>query len=316
MRTKVILDCDPGMDDSIAIVLAAKAPSLQLLAVTTTHGNYPVAVTTPNALKTLEMIARADIPVARGAARPLVRTSPTDPFSHGADGQADNNLPAPTTAPDSRHAAQLIIDEVMTNPGEVHLIVTGPMTNLALAMTLEPRLKEALASVTAISGMFGLNRAAFLNATGDTPQSEWNVYVDPEAAKLVYESGVPLTAIGLDVATHFEVDFSPEQLSRLRSSGRAEARFLMQAIDFVGGRGYDAYCTIIDAMAVAALIDGSLLQTMTGHVGIETSSPLTLGMTVLDGRHHHVWQHLPVIKIATQADYASFLTLVVDLITK
>ena len=316
MTTKIILDCDPGMDDSMAIALACKSDELEVLAVTTVSGNYPVEVTSTNALKMLELLGRTDIPVGKGMAHPLVRQSPSDPFSHGSDGQAENFLPEPTTRANKSPAVDLIIDTVRAHPGEVHLIVTGPMSNIALALTKAPDIAGDIAGIIAISGAFGLNRHAFANATGDTPQSEWNVYVDPEAAQIVYNSGVPLIAIGLDVATHFDVDFSSDDLDALRASGAPEAQFLLQAISFVQSRGYDAYCTVIDCVAVAAAIDPSLIRTFTGRVGIETRGEVTLGMTVLDSRHHHVWEHLPLITIAKEADYGRVLSLIVSTIAK
>jgi len=311
---RVILDCDPGMDDSMAIVMACKSTALEVLAITTTHGNYPVDVTATNARKVLELLGRTDIPVARGMARPMVHHSPPDPFSHGGDGQAENFLPEPKLALSPSHAIDLIIDTALAQPGEVTVVCTGPMTNLAMALIKEPLLKDALAGVVAISGAFGLNEHAYTNATGDTPQSEWNVYVDPEAAEIVYNSGVPLVAIGLDVATYFEVDFSDVDLARLDSSDRPEAAFLRQAIRFVTGRGYAPYCTVIDCMAIGYLIDPTLIETFTGRVGIETQGRLTYGMTVLDSRHHHAWEHLPAVEIARSADYGRFLTLLRDLV--
>lgn len=311
MQQRIILDCDPGMDDSMAIILAVKSANIHVEAVTTTHGNYPLEVTTKNALKTLELLGETQIPVARGADQPLVRPCPTDPFSHGDDGQAGNSLPEPTTAPDPRHAAQMIVDVVNKYPGEVVLVMTGPLTNLALALRLDPTIVDKVARVVAISGAFGVNECAYTNATGDNPQSEWNVYVDPEAAKIVYESGLPLLAIGLDVATHFDVDFTDKEIAALQDSGRPEARFLTTAIDFVRGRGYGAYCTVIDCMAVAAVIDPSLVDSLEGLVGVETEGHLTRGMTVWDRRHHHQWENLPKISIATNADYQRFLDLLV-----
>lgn len=140
------------------------------------------------------------------------------------------------------HAVDLIIDLVKKNPGEITILCTGPMSNLARAIVKEPEIKPLIAGVIAISGAFGLNKYSFLNATGDTPQSEWNVYVDPEAAELVYNSGIPLVALGLDVATHFDVNFSSDDLRLFTESGRKEANFLAQAIRFVNGRGFEAYC--------------------------------------------------------------------------
>lgn len=311
---KIILDCDPGMDDSMAIVMAVKSPDLDLVAVTTVNGNYPVDVTCVNARKVLEMMGRTDIPVSRGMANPMVRDCPSDPFTHGKDGQAENFLPDPVTPLSPLHAVDMIIETVKKYPGEVTILCTGPMSNLAMAITKAPEIKDMIAGVIAISGAFGLNRYAFANATGDTPQSEWNVYVDPEASKIVYESGIPLVALGLDVATHFDVNFSEDDIQAFKDSKNPEAHFLHQAIKFVHGRGFEAYCTIIDCMAVGYAIDPTLVETIKGHVGVETQSPLTLGMTVLDGRHHHVWTHLPVIEIGAKADCGRFLQLLKQLV--
>lgn len=313
---KIILDCDPGMDDSMAIVMAAKSPEIELLAVTTVNGNYPVDVTCVNARKVLELLKIQDIPVARGLAKPLVREVPSDPFTHGEDGQAENFLPEPEMPLYEKPAVDLIIELVKKYPGEVTLVSTGPMSNIALAMIKEPEIKGMIKEIVAISGAFGLNEASFANATGDTPQSEWNVYVDPEAAKIVYESGVKLVALGLDVATYFDVDFSEEEIQRLYESEKAEAKFLYQAIQFVKNRGYGAYCTVIDCMAVAYVIEPSIVETMKARVGVETKDGLTLGMTVVDRRHHHVWEQLPMIEIGTKANCGRFLQLLLELVLK
>lgn len=311
---KILLDCDPGMDDSMAIVLAVKSTNLTLLGITTVNGNYPIDITTKNACKMLELLHREDIPVAKGMSQPMIRKSPSDPFSHGEDGQANARLPKPTLKPIASHAVQQIIALVLEYPHEISIVCTGPLTNLAMAIRQAPEIIPLIKEVIAISGAFGLNQYAFLNATGDTPQSEWNVYVDPEAASLVYESGIPLLAIGLDVATFFDVDFSEHDLRSLQESERKEAAFLLNAIQFVKQRGYAAYCTIIDCMAIAYCIDPTLLETTKTLVGVELKDGLTLGMTVRDGRHHHTWEHLPSIRIAISANYKAFLDLLVQLV--
>jgi purine nucleosidase/pyrimidine-specific ribonucleoside hydrolase len=246
----------------------------------------------------------------------MVREPPKDPFTHGRDGQGENFLPDPSMPLSKLHAVDFIIETIRQHPGEVHLASTGPMTNIAMALIKAPEIKPLIASIIAISGAFGLNEYAFLNATGDTPQSEWNVYVDPEAADIVYRSGIPLVALGLDVATHFDVNFSPEVVEQFRTHANAEARFLAKAIDFTHSRGFEAYSAIIDCMAVGFAIDPSLVETITGHVGIETKEGLTLGMTVLDRRHHHVWKELPEITIGKHADYRRFLDLITNLILR
>jgi inosine-uridine nucleoside N-ribohydrolase len=311
---KILIDTDPGMDDTLAIILAAKSRAVQLLGISSVAGNYPIEVTTRNALKTLELIGRADIPVARGMGKPLARALAKDPFSHGSDGQAETHLPEPTTAPSTKHAIDQIIDLVRANPGEVTVITLGPLTNLAMAFMKEPSIVPLVEEVVSIAGSFGLNKYAFANATGDTPQSEWNVFVDPEAARLVFESGARLRAVGLDVATHFDINFTEEQLAKLRNSPRAEANAAEKMVRFVQGRGFESYCVLIDSMAVAAVIDPSLIGTLKARVGIEIKGELTLGQTVADFRHHHGWMHLPEIDVAASADYGRFLDLVMTLL--
>lgn len=304
---KIIVDCDPGMDDSSAIIMAVKNPNLDIQAVTTVNGNYPVDITYRNARRIMRMLGREDIPVYRGCSRPLVRDIPNDPFTHGRDGQGESFLPDSELPENPTHAVNAIIDLIRQNPGEITLVCLAPMTNIAMALRLAPDIKDKIVEVIAISGAFGLNEASFLNATGDTPQSEWNVYVDPEATKQVYESGLKVTAIGLDVATYFSVDFTDEDLARLAASDKPEAKFLHQAISFVHGRGFQAYCAVIDCMAVAATADPKLLKSVRGRVGVSTQDGLTLGMTIMDRRHHHVWTNLPEINVAVSADYARFL---------
>ena len=262
----------------------------------------------------LELLGRTDIPVARGMARPMVRQSPKDPFTHGVDGQAENFLPEPKTKLSSLHAVDLIIETIRANPHEVSIVCTAPMTNIAMAFVKAPEIIPLVERVVAISGMFGLNEFAFLNATGDSPQSEWNVFVDPEAADVVYRSGVPLTLIGLDVATHFCVNFTEAELIALEQSPRGEARFLRQAIRFVNSRGFEAYCTVIDCLALGYAIDPTLIETKPFHVGVETKDGLTLGMTVRDGRHHHIWSELPLVEVGVWADYDRFLKQLMSLI--
>jgi inosine-uridine nucleoside N-ribohydrolase len=313
---KILIDTDPGMDDALALVLAAKSPAVEVLGVSTVAGNYPVEITSRNALKIVELIGRTDIPVARGMSKPLARPLPKDPFSHGSDGLAETHLPEPATPLSAKHAIDLIIDTVLAHPGEVTLVCLGPLTNVAMALMKEPSIAKDIEEIVCIAGSYGLNRYAFANATGDTPQSEWNVYVDPEAAKLVFESGAALRAVGLDVATHFDINFSDGQLDTLRDSPRKEANLAYRMVQFVLGRGFQSYCVLIDSMAVAAVIDPTLIGTQRARVGIETKGELTLGQTVADFRHHHAWQHLPEIAVAATADYARFLDLFMVTVTE
>lgn len=314
LKEKIILDCDPGMDDSAAIIMAVKSQNLDLLAVTTVSGNYPVEITSKNALKIMELLHEDSIPVAAGMASPMIRRRPKDPFTHGEDGLAENNLPEPALSLASLHAVDLIIKLIRENPHEITIVCTGPLSNIGMAISKAPDIIPLIKKIIAISGMFGLNESAFLNATGDTPQSEWNVYVDPEAADLVYKSGIDFYAIGLDIATNSSVDFTAEDIEELRSSDRPEAGFLYQSILFTHGRGFQAYCAVIDCMAVCYAINSDLIETKKYHVGVETKDGLTLGMTIRDGRHHFVWENLPLINVAVSADYRKTLQLIKELI--
>lgn len=311
-RKNIIIDCDPGMDDSLAIILAAKSPLLSIKAITTVAGNYPVEITSQNALKTLELINAEAIPVAKGMSKPLVRELADDPFSHGADGQAENNLPDPKRVLHSTHAVDLIIETVKAHAGDIEIVALAPLTNIAMALKKAPEIKPMIKQITTIAGAFGLNKYATVNATGDTPQSEWNVYVDPEAANLVFQSGVKVQAIGLDVATHFDVNFGEQELALLRQSSNPEAAFLLQMVRFVTGRGFESYCVLIDSLAVAATIDPSLVSTLSARVGVETKGELAFGMAVMDTRHHHGWSQLPEIEVAYQANYQRFLEMVME----
>jgi purine nucleosidase/pyrimidine-specific ribonucleoside hydrolase len=312
---KILIDTDPGMDDALALILAAKSPAVEVLGISTVAGNYPVEITARNARKTVELIGRSDIPVARGMAKPLARPLPKDPFSHGADGMAETHLPEPSTPLSAMHGIDLIIATVRAHPGEVTLVCLGPLTNVAMAFLKEPSIVGPIKEIVCIAGSYGLNRYAFANATGDTPQSEWNVYVDPEAAKLVFESGANIRAVGLDVATHFDINFSDRQLEILRTSSRREANLASQMVQFVLGRGFESYCVLIDSLAVAAVVDPSLITSQRARVGVETKGELTLGQTVADFRHHHAWRHLPEIEVAASADYARFLDLFMQTVT-
>ena len=309
---KIILDCDPGMDDSIAIMMLSTSDDIELLGVCAVNGNYPVDVTTDNALKILELVGRADIPVFKGMANPMVRRRAADPFTHGSDGLAESGLPSPKRKAEAEHAVNAIRRLILENPGEVAIVCTGPMSNIGMAISMYSEIIPEIKEIVAISGAFGLNEASFLNATGDTPQSEWNVYVDPEAARLVYESGIPVRLIGLDIATAFQVDFTPSDLDILRACGSPKASFLLNAIAFVNGRGFGAYCTVIDAMAAASVMVPGIVRFAEARIGVDTRDGLTLGMTVRDGRHHFVWNNLPCVEIAVEADYRRFLDLVIE----
>jgi purine nucleosidase/pyrimidine-specific ribonucleoside hydrolase len=309
---KILIDTDPGLDDAVAIMAAIGSGRLDVQAITTVSGNLTADRCSINARKVLELIGAPPIPVARGMQTPLVRPYPRDPFSHGDDGLANLGLPAPSLAEDTRFAPDLIVELVNRQPGEIGIVALGPLTNLALAVMRDPDLPKKVSELTLIGGAYGFNSAGSLRATGDNPASEWNIYVDPEAARIVFEAGFRLTAIGLDVATHERIDLSAADRARLASSSSKAAWFLRGAVGFVESRGFRSYCALIDSLAVAAVLDPAIIRTETVHVAIETKGEFTLGQTVVDRREHFRWTHLPRIAAAAEVDSARFFQVLLD----
>jgi pyrimidine-specific ribonucleoside hydrolase len=273
--TPVILDVDPGHDDAVAIMLACGAPDLDLLAVTTVAGNVPLEKTTRNALRVLSLIGHPDVPVAAGASSPLYRPLHTAGNIHGESGLDGPEIPDPSFEPDERGAVKLIADTLRTAPEPVTLVPVGPLTNVALFLQEHPELKERVARISLMGGSIGLGNT--------TPAAEFNVYVDPEAAREVFESGLPITMSGLDV-THLARAGSSER-ERLRSLGR-HGGVVAELLEFFAATyeriyGFDAP-PLHDAVAVSAVLQPALLKTRQMRVDVECESELTRGETVCD----------------------------------
>ncbi|KAG7839026.1 hypothetical protein KL942_004022 [Ogataea angusta] len=202
---KVVIDCDPGIDDASALLLALAPGNLDVRAITTVSGNLRASSCTQNLKKVLSMTNRLDVPIGQGPDKPLVRKYPRDPFSHGSDGLGDLGMPELSTEPwDATGntvavASDLIVDTVNRHAGNISVICLGPLTNLALALIKDPELPRKVEKVIIIGGSFGFSPSEALHATGDNPVSEWNIYVDPEAAELVWGAKFNLTAIGMDI---------------------------------------------------------------------------------------------------------------------
>lgn len=304
---KILIDTDPGIDDAVAIMLALQSGQLDVKAITTVSGNLTADRCSANARRILDLIGAAPIPVARGPHKPLARSYPKDPFSHGDDGLANLGLPPSNRPEDPRFAPHLIVETVNAHAGDITLVALGPLTNLALALLQDPQLPHKVRSLVIIGGAYGFNSAGATRATGDNPVSEWNIYVDPEAAQQVFEAGFALTAIGLDVATHESIELGAGQRQALARSERKSAWFLSGAVNFVESRGFRSYCALIDALAIASLLDPAILRTERVRVGIETRGELTTGQTVVDRREHFQWTHLPLIEAAAAVDGERFL---------
>ena len=296
----VILDVDPGHDDAVAIMFACGAPELDVLAVTTVAGNVPLEKTTRNALRILSLIGRPDIPVAAGAASPLHRPLHTAENIHGESGLDGPEIPAPSFEPDERGATELIADTLRGAPGPVTLIPTGPLTNVAAFLREYPELKERVARISLMGGSIGLGNT--------TPAAEFNVYVDPEAAREVLECGLPITMSVLDV-TH-QARAGRAERERLRSLGRTGvvAAELLEffASTYRNAFGFDAP-PLHDPVAVAAVLEPGLLKTRPMRVDVECESELTRGETVCD--FYGVTGEPPNAEVGVELDREGFFDL-------
>ncbi|HML21990.1 MAG TPA: nucleoside hydrolase [Aggregatilinea sp.] len=308
---RVLIDCDPGIDDALALILAVKSGGMAIEAITTVTGNLTADRCYRNARKVLALLGADPIPMGQGPLKPLIRPFPSDPFSHGADGLGNTNLPEPDLPASIPYAPNVIVETVNRCAGDITLIATGPLTNVALALMQDPDLPKKVSQLIIIGGAFGFDRSAALNATGDNPVSEWNIYVDPEAAKLVFHAGFALSALGLDVATHHDINLLEPEIDHLKAATTPEAKFALGIIAFTTGRGFGTYTALIDSTAIAAALYPELFDFTTIHVDIETQGELTRGETVTDIRSNFRWTHLPAINAARGADFDAFRNLVV-----
>ena len=271
----VILDVDPGHDDAVAIMLACGAPALDLLAVTTVAGNVPLEKTTRNALRVLSLIGHTDVPVAAGASSPLHRPLSTAEDIHGESGLDGPEIPDSSFEPDERGAPDLIADTLRQAREPVTLIPTGPLTNVATFLREYPELKDRVAHISLMGGSIGLGNT--------TPAAEFNVYVDPEAARQVFDSGLPVTMSGLDV-TH-QAGAGPVERENLRSLGQVGG-VVAELLEFFAGTYERIYGfgvpPLHDPVAVAAVLEPRLLKTRPMRVDVECESELTRGETVCD----------------------------------
>jgi purine nucleosidase len=280
-----ILDVDTGIDDALALLYAAASPEVELVAVTCLTGNVHVSKTTRNTLAVLELAGRADVEVASGAERPLVRDWAPFGIVHGEDGLGKHVPDEPSGSASARDAATLIVEEVHRRPGVLGLVATGPLTNVALALELEPRLPSLLRGFTLMGG-------AFANSGNVTPRAEANVWMDPEAAARVFDawSGASFDrlprCVGLDVTERvwmsradLETVCAPAPDSPL---ARLIAESVTHYIDFyVASRGLDGG-RLHDPLAVAAAIDPELCAWTATRVEVETAGAWTRGETVAD----------------------------------
>jgi inosine-uridine nucleoside N-ribohydrolase len=313
-RAKILIDCDPGHDDAVAILFAAW--HLDLLAVTTVHGNNSLANTTRNALAVLEL-AGIDVPVAAGCSEPLVQGSGYHGSIHGKTGLDGADIPAPTRRPVETHAVDLIIELASRHRGELVVALIGPETNLAVALRREPRLKQWVREVTVMGGSTTLGNI--------TPVAEFNIHCDPEAASVVFESGIPIRMVGYNVTR--QTGFDAGDLERMRAGGRTVAAVIGDLMEFyLAGQNRVfglSVAPIHDVCAVVPYVAPDLIRYVETSVKIELAGVYTRGMTVCDLRGIQPGATSGAIKgirpaesatakVALEADSRALIDLVVD----
>lgn len=271
---RVIIDTDPGTDDALAIFLALHSPELHIEALTPVAGNVPLELTLPNALRLLEIAHRTEIPVAAGAGRPLVRRLITATYAHGENGLGGIQFPEPTTKPVAETASALIRRLVRASPHQIGIVAIGPLTNIATAFREDPELPHLIPNLTIMGGS--------LSGGNVSPAAEFNIYVDPEAAQIVFRSGAPITMVGLDVTRRAML--REEHIQKLENSSRPEgraagqiARATLNRIRANHGSGGPA---MHDSLALATFIDPSIVKLTDLYVEIEVAGELTAGETV------------------------------------
>jgi purine nucleosidase/pyrimidine-specific ribonucleoside hydrolase len=270
---RIILDCDPGHDDAIAILLAHAHPAVELLAITTVAGNQTLDRTTLNARRVCDLGGVTGVPVAAGCDRPLLRELVTAGDIHGVSGLDGVEWPEVRTPLAGAHAVDLIVDLVMAEPGEVTLVPTGPLTNVAMALRREPEVAKAVREVVLMGGSF--------TRGNQTPAAEFNIYVDPEAAAVVFGAGWPLTMVGLDL-TH-QALVTPQVLERIAGLGTPLAATVTRMLRFYGSRAsLPGGVPLHDPCAVARVIAPELIECRDAFVAVETRGEWTRGMTVTD----------------------------------
>lgn len=305
MALPIILDCDPGHDDAIALVLALASPELEVKAVTSSAGNQTPDKTLRNVLRMLTLLKRSDIPVAGGAVKPLMRDLIIADNVHGETGLDGPALPEPDFAPQNCTAVELMAKVLRESPEPVTLVATGPQTNVALLLNSHPELHAKIARIVIMGGAMGLGNW--------TPAAEFNIYVDPEAAEIVFQSGIPVVMAGLDV-TH-RAQIMADDIERFRAINNPVARTVAELLDFFmeyhktekwGFQGAPLH----DPCTIAWLLKPEIFTTTRRWVGVETQGKYTQGMTVVD--YYMLSGNEPNTDIMLDIDRQAFVDLLAE----
>jgi purine nucleosidase len=299
MSTRIILDCDPGIDDALAIAFAAGSPEIELAGITTVAGNVALPKTTANALAVASFVGERDVPVTPGSPGPLLRPALHGEDVHGASGLGGAVLPPAARAAAGGHAIDFIIDRVAAAPGEITLVATGPLSNIALAVRREPRLAGWVKEFVIMGGS---------TARGNvTPAAEFNIWADPEAAAIVFGAGWTVRMIGLDVTLVARVTATVRE--RMRSLGTLGSQLLLPALaQYRDSRDTTGEPPVHDVCAIVSIAEPGIFGCTPALVQVETQGKVTSGMTVTDFSP----QVIPNACVATAIDVDRFWEVVLD----
>jgi len=305
MSKRILIDTDPGIDDALAILLALASPEVTMEGITTIHGNCSVDQATINALSILELAEAKEVPVAMGFPLPLVQPSLLAAETHGDTGLGYAKLPEPRGRPEVRHGSDFLIEKIMSNPGEITLVAIGPLTNVAFAIRKEPRIVEAVREVIVMGG-------AIRYPGNASPLAEYNVFVDPHAAHVVYHSGIPITLVPLDVT--YQCILTPDDVKRLQKNPSRISRFIDDSTRFYM-EFHDEYqqihgCAINDPLALALTFAPELCDYQELYVDVDISGGISMGKTFAD--FHGLAKKRPNMKVALSVRARDFMELFLE----
>jgi pyrimidine-specific ribonucleoside hydrolase len=304
-KKPIIMDCDPGTDDALALLMVAAADNIELRAITTVAGNLNKAMTSYNARKMADYFS-IKVPIGEGAYPLMKNFEPLDISICGVSGLGDAVLPEPVRDIDARPSVQILYQEAVEAKGELEILATGPLTNLALLIREYPQVKELIKQIVLMGGA--------VTGGNITPKAEFNIYTDAEAAKIVFQSGIPITMIGLEVC--YETPVYKEELGRLLARGGKAADFIAGIMYYPGNESRpfpEEGLFIYDALAAVAIIDPGAMKAKAYYVDVETKGEITYGQTVVDTCNY--LKQEPNTLVTYECDKDKFLKMIEQSIT-
>ena len=306
----IILDTDPGVDDAVAFLLAFNSPELKIEAVTTVAGNVNHTKGHRNAKKLLEFIGATDVPVCAGAEKPLIRVMSHAEEFHGKTGLGEAELPEPKMKTDPRSAVEMILEKANELGKDLTLVAIGPLTNIAAALLADPKLPEKVDKLVIMGGAFNLTPYGLGNANA---VAEFNIWHDPEAAKIVFNSGLPIVAAGLDTTTHPDYRMSVGMFNEIKAKKDRRSRLVVELCRALVEK-FNGF-SLHDPQAVAFVVDPTMFRTEKYKVDLEVHGELTRGMTVVERRYYRRLKEEANTDIIVEVDAPRFLKLIMDRVT-